>query len=125
MPSSIFTPQQKDAYRALSDLFLDTEQTQDDLNRLANRLSSTGLSSTALESMLRNDLFPILYPNLISVAGAWDGFQDDWLFTQLQNRQSQSPGVLRGAADWTAWQSVGWIIWKPWTDIKRALQSRL
>ncbi|KAJ3557852.1 hypothetical protein NM688_g1246 [Phlebia brevispora] len=66
----MFTPQQKDAYRSLSDLFLDTEHTQDDLDRLANRLSSTGISTDALESMLRDDLFPVLYSNLISIAGS-------------------------------------------------------
>jgi len=42
--SSPISPQQREAYLALSDLFLDTEQTQSDLDGLVHILSSTGIS---------------------------------------------------------------------------------
>jgi len=78
----------------------------------------------ALESMLRNDLFPV--SNLLSVAGVWDGFDEDWLLTQLEHRWSQPPpGLVGVAVDWAVWQSVGWMIWKNWTEIKRGLRARL
>jgi len=75
--------------------------------------------------MLRNDLFPVLYPNLLSVAGVWIAFDEDWLLTQLQHRRSQSLGLVGNAVKWAVWQSVGWVIWKDWTEIKRGLRARL
>ncbi|KZT07413.1 uncharacterized protein LAESUDRAFT_724881 [Laetiporus sulphureus 93-53] len=94
------------------------------MDSLVNTLRLTGLAPATLGAMLRNDLFPTLYPNLLSVAGNWDAFDEDWLLNQLQRRRSQRRGCLQGAIDWAAWQTVGRMVWGVWTKVKCGLQAQ-
>jgi hypothetical protein len=47
-----------------------------------------GIPVSTLEHMLRYDLFPTLSPNLLSIAGEWQGIDEDWLLQQVQARMS-------------------------------------
>jgi hypothetical protein len=84
MPTTnLLTQQEKQAYTILSELFLDTEHTQLELNHLTSSLRPLGIPVLTLEHVLRYDLFPILSPNLLSIAGEWQGFDEDWLLQQV------------------------------------------
>jgi len=82
------TQQEKQACVILSELFLDTELTQLSLNHLTSSLRPLGIPVPTLEHILRYDLFPILLPNLLSIAGEWQGFDEVWLLRRVQARRS-------------------------------------
>lgn len=60
--------------------------------------------------MLRHDLFPILYPNLISIAGIWDAFDEGQLLEKVETSRVANPDWAKGLADSAAWLTVGRMI---------------
>ncbi len=66
------------AWHALSSLFLDTDVT---LLRewRATQLSQSPYTVEELETILRDEVFPVCSWNMFSVAGEWAGFDTDWL----------------------------------------------
>jgi len=118
------TQQERQAYILLSELFLDTEHTELELNYLTSSLRPLGIPVLTLEYMLRYDLFPILLPNRLSVAGVWQGFNEDWLLQQVQDRRSAaSSGWLRSGVDSVAWLILGGMMVRPiWDKVKGGLR---
>jgi hypothetical protein len=73
--------------------------------------------------MLRYDLFPILYPNLLSVAGVWQGF-DGWLLQNIQDRRSGVAGWLKSQVGCVAWYLLGHYYVQPlWDKVKEGLND--
>jgi hypothetical protein len=63
------------AWGALCDLFLDTELTDADFDRIARQLRDTQYSVEQLEDILRNELAPLLYTNCApGHFGEWAAF---------------------------------------------------
>jgi hypothetical protein len=65
-------------WMALADLFLDTEDALFITNvaKVANR---NGFILSEVDTILRWEVRPALYHNLLSVAGEWAGWEEDWL----------------------------------------------
>ena len=76
-----------------------------------------------LEHILRYDVFPILFPNLLGVSGEWAGFDEDWLLQQVQTRRSTGSGWIQSAVDIMAWHSAGYMIWPLWNKVKERLNG--
>jgi hypothetical protein len=70
-------------WSALSELFLDTELTGDDHERIAKILAASPYSEKKLEEILRFEVTPVLKGNLRSVAGEWAGFGETWMREQM------------------------------------------
>jgi len=121
--TNTLTQQERRAYTILSELFLDMEYTQWELNGMASFLRPLGIPVSTLEHMLAYDLFPILYPNLLSVAGVWQAFDEEWLLQEVQARKSTGgSGWLKGAVDFVAWHTIGRIgVWPVWNNVKKSL----
>lgn len=73
-------------WAALSVLFLDTEVQAGDFRALAATLHLSGYTLTEWRAILRNELAPVLGPNLLSVAGEWAGFDPAWLEAAVLGR---------------------------------------
>lgn len=58
-------------WRALSDLFLDTELDEADFAIIAETIRAAGLSADQAEEILRREVAPVFWMNLIQVAGEW------------------------------------------------------
>lgn len=58
-------------WTALSELFLDTELDDGDLNRIAERLRESPYGRMEIERILRDEVMPAFGVNLASVAGQW------------------------------------------------------
>lgn len=90
----------------LSELFLDTKLTDADYQVIAKRLSESNYSTQEIEDILRFEVKPLLIPNLWSVAGAWQVFDEQWLIEKLTPRINQKPffqwglGIIK--SDWLA-----------------------
>jgi hypothetical protein len=88
--------QRLELWRALSDLFLDTEVDDVTFKYIARTISESGLSLPEVEDILWYEVYPVLESNLRSVAGVWDGWPDSWLLQNLP--AAVRPNVIHGDA---------------------------
>lgn len=75
---------------------------------MALSLQQLNLTIATFDHAIRIDLFPTLYPNLMSVGGAWSGFNENWLLHQLESQRLASPGWVQSLGVSVAWLAVGW-----------------
>jgi len=81
-------------WRALSDLFLDTDIGDLTFNYIARTVIESKLSVSEVEEILWYEVYPVLESNLRNVAGNWEGWTDEWL---LQNLPAPiRPNVIHG-----------------------------
>jgi hypothetical protein len=85
----------KPVWAALSDLWLDTEFTEDDLLRVAGVMKRSGYSVNELREIYLFEVAPVVFPNLLSVAGEWAGFNEEWLFAEATKRAQKRSLILR------------------------------
>jgi hypothetical protein len=78
-----------EVWLALSDLYLDNE-TADIYDYVAETLASSPFALDALHDMLMYDVHPVLYPNLMIVAGEWAGFDREWLIARIAEVRAQA-----------------------------------
>ncbi len=71
-------------WRALSDLFLDTEATDFTFDYIARTVIETGYTPEEMQQILWEEVYPILESNLRSVAGEWAGWSDEWLLEHIK-----------------------------------------
>ncbi len=121
--SSILTEVEKEACIILSDLFLDTEQTKSRLKITARALKRLQMPLGDLEKIIRYDLFPILFWNLLSGMGEWGMFDGEWLIQEVERQRIASPGHLKSAAHYAAWLAMGHLVNSDWEQIKARLQT--
>ena len=60
-------------WSALSNLFLDTEPDDHTFGYIARVIREDGYTSEEAEHVLWQEVYPVLEPNLRSVAGVWAG----------------------------------------------------
>ena len=104
-PPSEDLEQRRPVWDALSSLFLDT-----DVSLLRNeRASSLAVSPypvEEIEEILVQEVFPVCGWNLVSVAGEWDGFDQEWLAAEIlrrwrpQRRWSLGRYLVRRSGEW-------------------------
>jgi hypothetical protein len=98
-------------WSVLSELFLDTELVEVDLVRISAVLAESGYSVQQLEEILYRELHPVLHANLLSVAGEWAGFDQQWLEKRIIDRGAGKrgfaliPGKWMVRGEWAALQS--------------------
>ncbi len=73
----------KPVWSALSELWLDTELQDDDLSRIAEIMDESGYSLAQLRRIYLFDVAPVVYRNLLCVAGEWAGFDRAWLHAAI------------------------------------------
>jgi hypothetical protein len=71
-------------WRALSELFLDTEIQDADIARIAQVLAESPYEISKLEQIYHHEIAPLLGRNLWSPTGEWRGFDDEWLVEKLE-----------------------------------------
>lgn len=71
--------QRRPVWLALSELWLDTELGDADMERIARVMTLSGLSLEELRRVYLVEVAPVVYLNTWTVAGEWAGFAPDWL----------------------------------------------
>lgn len=102
---------------ALSDLYLDTELQPHHYDWISSVILESGCTADEVEHILRQDVSPALSSNLVSVAGVWAGFDEDWLVKTILKRRSCRTGVVRG------WFSLS-IIPDEWDVVRRLVEEK-
>ncbi|GEP44814.1 DUF7079 family protein [Brevifollis gellanilyticus] len=80
---------------ALSELWLDTELANEDLERIAKVMAESKLSIEELRQVYLVEVAPVVSLNLLSVAGAWAGFDEEWLCSQIIRNLRDRPRRTR------------------------------
>lgn len=119
------TPVEKNACIALSRLFLDTEKTTNEIDTIASSLRALSIPTVALGCILRHDVFPILYLNLLSAAGVWEGFDEQWLLGQVETRRATEPGWVKRLGESIVWATVGRMVASLWELVVERLEGKV
>ena len=114
---------------ALSELWLDTELSRADLERIARIMADSGLSVDQLREVYLVEVAPVVYSNLLCVAGEWVGFDEDWLCSSIIRNLNDRPLRVR----FLAWCFVtrGRMVyatdrhWKTLVTLVNALREKL
>lgn len=79
---------------ALSNFYLDNELEDYHYHLVASTCNEHGLSFDEAKNIDKTEVFPALYSNLLSVAGIWDGFDEDWLVEQCSINQRKKAMLI-------------------------------
>lgn len=79
----------KPIWIALSNFYLDTGLQETDLQQIAGVILASPYSWEEIRKIDKYEVFPVLHVNLLSVAGEWAGFNEDWLVEIIDRRQQQ------------------------------------
>lgn len=71
----------------LSELWLDNQLDELDLQYIARQLRASELSHAELRDIMLYEVAPVVWLNHWSVAGVWDGFDAQWLFVGCRRNQ--------------------------------------
>lgn len=77
----------------LSEFYLDTELASEDFDRISNTFLKSELESD-IKKIDLIEVFPLLQPNLLSVAGVWAGFDEEWLLSECTKRYNRRKNIL-------------------------------
>ncbi|TLP76609.1 hypothetical protein FEA48_09450 [Pseudomonas nitroreducens] len=87
-------PARESVWLALSELWLDTEPSETDINYIARTLAVSDFPLGELEAIYRLEVVPVVYPNALATAGEWTGFDPDWLFEKCRRNQQRRASFL-------------------------------
>ncbi len=94
-------------WAALSDLWLDTELTDLDLERIARVMADSSFSIEVLREIYLIEVAPVVSPNLLGVAGVWTGFDERWLCSAIVDNLRRRP---RRARFWAWFPLTRWMM---------------
>ena len=80
---------------ALSELWLDTELMPADLEDIARIMADSDLTIKELREVYLVEVAPVVSPNLLTVAGEWAGFDEEWLCSQIMRNLRDPPRLTR------------------------------
>ncbi len=70
-------------WKALSNLYIDTELQDYDFKNIAYIIKESPYQLEEVKNIHKYEVFPVLYQNLLIVAGVWDGFDEKWLAEEI------------------------------------------
>jgi hypothetical protein len=85
----------KPVWLALSEFYLDTELQPADFRRIRAIFDQSGYSAQEIRQIDYEEVGPVLYGNLLSMAGEWAGFDEAALLVAVGKRAAKS-GKIRG-----------------------------
>jgi hypothetical protein len=110
-------------WTALSDLYLDTDVTLSH-DHIVRMLAASPYSLDELHEMLMYDVHPALYPNLLSMAGEWAGFDEAWLVERILAVRAQ-PRWRRRFTQWFVRDiGVQWRMLAPMIQAARGVAAQ-
>lgn len=85
----------KPVWIALSELWLDTELTDRDLEHIAAIMVESGFSVATLRQIYLTEVAPVVSFNLLCVAGVWTGFDERELCAAIAGNMRNRPRRIR------------------------------
>ena len=75
---------------ALSEFYLDTELQPTDYAHLRSIFSRSGYTPQQIRTINAEEVATVLLPNLLTVAGEWAGFNEQWLVAAVLAAQARN-----------------------------------
>ncbi len=107
---------------ALSDFYLDTELTDDTYRHIARKINESPFSLEEVKEIDRTEVFPVLYSNLLSVAGVWGGFQEEWLVSAIQKKK-KNRNVFSRFVHYLIYHSMKGMFKECWEQVQVQMQA--
>jgi hypothetical protein len=76
---------------AFSVMYLDGYRNDGEIEWLAEIIADSPFPFAEIRHILYVEVGPVCFPNLLSIAGEWAGFDPDWLIGKCMNRQKKFP----------------------------------
>jgi hypothetical protein len=86
--------QRKPVWSALSKFYLDTEVSEEEITRIAKVFRTSRYSIEELKEINYSEVAPVVYTNLLSTAGVWEGCDEEWLYEQIAKEQLKGKGMI-------------------------------
>ena len=107
---------------ALSAFYLDTELQATDFKDIAARIKESPYSLEEVNVINKDEIFPVLYTNLRSVAGIWSGFEEKWLVEEITNNFKRKNYFLRLRIK-IRYATMKWMFADYWTGVEAAYKK--
>lgn len=84
----------KAVWAALSDLFLDTD-VELSYEHIARVCAESSFTLEELKEILENEVAPVCSKNLLSIAGEWAAFDEEWLDRSIKVKIQTRKNILK------------------------------
>ena len=91
MQTASETERRLNIWQALSELFLDTELSEETFKYIARMVTESEYGPAEVKHILWQEVFPVLESNLRSVAGVWEGYPREWLRHNIMVSTAANP----------------------------------
>jgi hypothetical protein len=106
--SDVHTGKIQLARLALSDLYLDSEFSEGELEFVVRRLKQTGFPKSEIVRIFEEEVAPAVYFNAFSVAGVWGQFDIEWLEKRIEKNRKRIEFLKRLEPLWSFY--LRWMI---------------
>ncbi|CAI6047488.1 unnamed protein product [Clonostachys chloroleuca] len=76
------------------------------IDEVARSLQPLHMPLDQLDKILYDDVFPVLYPNLVATAGIWDAFDENELINRVDDRRIHPPVPPQRRSVTPTWNNV-------------------
>lgn len=114
--------ERKPIWIALSRFYLDNELQDHDFKYIASKINESPYSFSEVKQIDKEEVFPVLYSNLLHLTGVWSGFEDDWLIIEIDKKLKKRNAFNQCANAWK-YCGVKWMYSKYWKKLNTAYQS--
>jgi len=105
---------------ALSELFLDTELDEGAIAAVAGAIRKANMTAPTAERVLREEVAPAFYSNLLSVAGEWAGWREDFVRARIAAHLAGPLRPLRALPACLIWP----IVRADWARFRAMLEQQ-
>ena len=103
---------------ALSEFYLDTELQESDLRDIAFKIIESPYSLDEIKKINNYEVFPVLQPNLLSVAGEWAGIDEEWLIKNITDSLAKRNTIKKIGIE-SSYLSVKWMCKDYWEKLEK------
>ena len=108
----------KPIWIALSDFYLDTELQESDFRHIAFKIIESPYSFQKVKEINKYEIFPVLQANLMSVAGEWAGFQEEWLINSIKESLAKRNTVKKIGIE-SSYLTLKWMCKDYWEKLEK------
>ncbi len=122
MNSNINIEERKPIWIVLSEFYLDTELQEADFRHIAATILDSPYTIEEVKEINKYEVSPSLQINLLSVAGEWAGFDEEWLIDRITKSLSNRSAIKRIAIE-TSYKSLKWMQKKYWKLLTKTYEA--
>ena len=108
--------QRKPIWIALSEFYLDTELQESDFREIAFKIIESPYTFDEVKKINKYEVFPVLQVNLLSFAGEWAGFDEDWLVGEIITLREKK-SLVRQLITVVTYQMFKWMCKNYWKKL--------